>query len=307
MSRPLFFPAAFLVLLQALPAQAVEPGEYSGAAKYGGDLTLSVTGKGARIEVTTDGCQGDTEGRLRAVGDGHWQMRPDWPGCVIDFRRKGNRITVREGSECFQLHGAACSFDGSLGAKTGAASGGASGEQAASAAASGAWVYGEDPVLGLSAHIRTPEGAIGIACIADGSNPAAAEILAVRVTPDLAGPNGKLYMFDGKDGGRSIASSAGAGYAELRDNTCGISLDSFRSADAMYLIDGTIAAVSSTGSVAEITIDHGGRQTVVSGGSDAADKIGAKTIPLKGSATAIKALLRACPAARMDIESDCGL
>jgi hypothetical protein len=234
-------------------------------------------------------------------------MRPDWPGCVIEFRQKGNRITVKEGSECFQLHGAACSFDGSFPAKAGTASGKEAQQQASSAASSGTWVYGEDPVLGLSAHIRTPQGAVGITCIADGTNPAAAEILAVRVTPELVAPSGTLYMFEGKEGARSFTNVTGAAYAELRDNTCGISLDSFRSANAMYLIDGTIATVESAGNVTRITIDQAGKQTVVIGGTDAATRIGAKAISLKGSSGAIKALLRACPAARMDIEANCGL
>lgn len=96
---------------------AFEPGEYEGTADYGGYLGLSVTGASAAIEVGKPGCLGDTKGKLKKVRAGHWEMRPDWPGCVIRFKRDGNRVKIKESSKCFQLHGASCNFDGSVSIK----------------------------------------------------------------------------------------------------------------------------------------------------------------------------------------------
>lgn len=285
-------------------ASAMEPGTYKGKGEYGETLTVSVKGSNAFIEVVTDGCQGDTEGKLKTVGEGHWQMRPDWPGCVIDFRQKGSRISVTEGSECFQLHGAMCTFNGTV---TGKMRTSAATETSPSVTAEGSWTYGEDPVLGLSAHIRTPEGTVGLACIADGSNPATAEILALRITTDLIAPGGSIYMFEGKTDARGIERADGKPYGELRDTTCGVSLDAFRSAHALLLIEGKIGAINAGGSAMEMTIDQAGKQTIVSDGTDAAAKLSARSISLKGSSAAIKSLLRACPLAQMDVESNCGM
>lgn len=96
---------------------AFEPGEYEGTADYGGGLFLSVKGVNAVIEVGKPGCQGDTKGKLKKVRADHWEMRPDWPGCVIRFKRDGDRVKIKESSKCFQLHGASCNFDGSVSIK----------------------------------------------------------------------------------------------------------------------------------------------------------------------------------------------
>lgn len=73
---------------------------------------MRVNGTSVFINVAKPGCQGDIEGPFKKAGKDRWTLRPDIPGCVIDFRKKGNRVTVTEGNECFQLHGTSCSFDG---------------------------------------------------------------------------------------------------------------------------------------------------------------------------------------------------
>lgn len=299
--------AGLCLVLEAVPATAVEPGDYTGKAEYGGDLALSVRGNNASIEVTKPGCQGDTQSSLRQIGAGHWQMRPDFPGCVVDLRMEGDRINITEGRECFPLHGMQCTFDGFVAYQQK----GAPAEEAAkvdvSDISSDTWLYGVDPVLGLSAHIRTSDGAVGIACIADGSNPATAEILALRATPELIAASGTIYMFEGRTDARAIALSPGKPYAEVRDTTCGVSLDAIRAAKSMYLIEGKIHSIGAVDGRTEIAIYQAGNQTIVSEGSDAAERLNGKAISLKGSSKALKALLRECRAARMDIESNCGL
>ncbi len=118
MKRCLNLTSAFLLsLLTAQVACAMEPGEYEGNGENGDGLYVSVKGNSVSMEVGKPGCQGDTEGKLKKVGKGHWQLRPDLPGCVIDFRQKGTRIIVTEGANCFQLHGAMCSFHGTISKK----------------------------------------------------------------------------------------------------------------------------------------------------------------------------------------------
>ena len=299
-----------ILLLHPKTAGAIDPGEYSGDTATSEGLTLSVKPKSARVQYIGDMCVGEAEGTMNAVGTGHWKLRAnEMPECVIDFKQEGSRITVKEGMGCIGLHGVSCSFDGTLIAKAGVklAGGGGPASSKTSAVPIGTWTYDIDPVLGLSAHIRTDDGAVGIACISDGSNPAVAEILSVRITNELVKAHGSLYMFEGKDGGRSVVIDGGRPYAEVRDNTCGISLASFRAAQSMILANGTITAVNAAGPVAEVTIDQAGTQTVISGNDDLASKLGGKSISLKGSAAAINALLRACPAAQRDIEDECGI
>lgn len=106
-----------LLAAQTSGAAALEPGEYEGTADYGGELLLSVKGASAVIQVGKPGCQGDTKGKLNNIRANQWEMRPDWPGCVIRFKQNGARVKIKENNKCFQLHGASCSFDGSVAAK----------------------------------------------------------------------------------------------------------------------------------------------------------------------------------------------
>ncbi len=300
----------FCLMLQTGTAEAIEPGEYKGEPVTSEGLTLLVRPNSARVRYIGDSCIGEVEGRLTAVSSARWQLRAtEMPECVVDLVKDGSNVEVKEGAGCIGLHGVSCSFDGTLIGKTGVAPAG-EGEltsRSAGALAQGRWVYDIDPIIGLSAHIRTAEGAVGIACISDGSNSATAEILSVRVTSELAGAHGSLYMFKGKEGALALKVESGRPFVEIRDTTCGISLDSFRSAKAMYLVNGAIAGGIAIEGRNELTIDQAGKQTVITSGADASAALGGKTISLKGSAAAIKELLRACPAAQYDIETNCGL
>lgn len=220
------------------------------------------------------------------------------------FYAGGNRITVDEGPGCIGLHGVSCTFDGTLIGKQGIS---VADKPVQAPAPSGGWVYGTDPVLGLSAYTRLEEGAVGIACISDGSNPATAEILSLRVTTELAAAHGPLFMFKDKPDAQSLKIQSGGPFAEIRDTTCGVSLESFRTANVMYLVNGTIAGAVANGQRNELTIDQNGRHTVIESGADASGILGGKTISLKGSAAAIRALLRSCPAAQYDVDTNCGL
>lgn len=295
---------SILGILASGSSFAIDVGNYTGQGVNGETLKLSVTSGRTVIEVTTEGCVGDATGKLQSVGTGRWQMRPDWPGCVIDFQVKGGSIVVTESSECFQLHGAMCSFNGRLAGGRNEAN---VVNSPATTTATNTWTYGEDPELGLSAHIRTEQGAVGIACLADGTNPATSEIVALRMTSSLIAPNGSVYMFDGFADVRDISRIQGKPYGELRDTTCGVSLQAFRAARHLFIAEGKVGGIAKDGNKLAITIDQANEQTIVSDGADLASKLSTTSIPLKGSSAAIKSFLTACQAARADVEAECGL
>lgn len=176
-----------------------------------------------------------------------------------------------------------------------------------SAVPSGSWRYGNHPVLGPSAYVETDEGTVSLACAYFGESLAVAHILSLRVTGSLVSPGTSTIMFPGSLDTVRIEDKTGSGYTEQRGDTCDMAVSSFRSAPVMILVPGNVTAVNDVGTHVEITLDIQGRQTVVTSGDEAARLPGSRLIPLKGSSAAIGKLIAACPAARLDIENNCGI
>lgn len=291
---------------------AMEPGSYAGLGPYGETLSVTVEGGQARVEVLTEGCLGEVQGALSPVASGRWMMQSnEEPGCSVTFEQSGTGFSLRETEGCFMLHGMGCTFDGTV-TPVAAQAGAAEATQASAAeappAAMDRWTYGVDPELGLSAHIRTAEGAVGLACIAeDDGNFANVEILSLRMSSGLIAPGGSVYLFDAPLEGRGLSRVEGQAFGEVRDTTCGVSLEAFQRAESVAVVEGMIASVSAGAAGLEMVIDQGGRQVTLTEGMDAAAELGGRRITLRGSSAAIGAMLRDCPMAQRDIEAECGL
>jgi hypothetical protein len=94
--------------ISIFPAQAIEPGEYSNEV-----TEVKVTGSTFFINVAFPDCQGDVTGKIRKVSANRWRVTVD-DLCSLDVRKKGKRYTIEESEGCFNYHGAACSFDGTV-------------------------------------------------------------------------------------------------------------------------------------------------------------------------------------------------
>ena len=174
--------------------------------------------------------------------------------------------------------------------------GGASDESVVSPPIEAHWNYGRHPTLGLSAHIATKQGALGLAC-GDENQP-----VALRIENSLIAGESAVIMFDNAEDAFSFTKQTGE-MSEQRDSTCGVALSTFRSDRSVVLIDGNMAGASSEGT----GIAAGDRTIVVRTGREALDAMPGKRISLKGSSAAIKQLIASCPVARRDIESNCGI
>lgn len=138
-----------------------------------------------------------------------------------------------------------------------------------------AWVYGDHPVLGKSAHVRIGSEAVGFACGYTGTDRARDDVVAFRATSSL-GPAGAKQLSGKVDGYSDIfgwKTTDKGGLLEISGNTCETSLVEAKAATSMT-----------------VTID--GRTT---------------SVPTKGSSAAISKLIATCPLIKRDIEEMCGL
>jgi hypothetical protein len=304
-------PSSLLILLvSALPALAVESGNYRGSAAYGGELAVSVEKQRFKIEVTRPGCQGDTEGALRPAGKDRWRVVPDESysslQCVIGIRRKGNGFAITE-KDCLDYHGASCSFDGSVTAGKAVKSASADGKDSASGSADDpVWTYGVHPQLGKSAYVETSDGAVGLACAYFGNSAAMAHILSFRATPNLAKQGTLDIMFDDGSGG-GVPVTHSQGFVEYKSDTCTIHLDSLKKASVLHVLEGRVEGFDNSSGETVMTVSQDGATFQFSSKNiGELDKLKARRFPLTGSAKAINRMIAECPAAQRDIEWMCG-
>lgn len=140
-----------------------------------------------------------------------------------------------------------------------------------------AWVYGEHPLWGLSAHITVDAHSVGLRCLTPkGEGP----VLALAYTPDLVqkGPDGPSinYKLVGTDGLGSYGVDPKGSYFEGAGSACDVGLEGFQKAKTLVL-------------------DDGAKKPKVLG-----------RIPLTGAKAAIAKLIAACPPIRRGLEN-CGL
>jgi hypothetical protein len=169
------------------------------------------------------------------------------------------------------------------------------------------WVFGDHPVLGRSAYIETPDGAIGLACAYFGDSLAVGNIIALRVTPGLARGKELAVMFDPTFSAGDITLQTKGAYLEHLDNTCSTYVEDFkRSKSLLLLIHGKYSRFDRTSGKMVITIVQDGREIEVRSAEEVRQKLRFKTLPLDGSSAAIDRLIASCKAAQRDIESRCG-
>lgn len=171
----------------------------------------------------------------------------------------------------------------------------------------GAWVYGDHPVLGRSAHVQTKAGAIGLTCEYHGNNQAMVEILSLRVTNGMFKGKSLVYMVEGGKAAGTIKRAEGNAFSEIKGNSCDVALSEFGQGSSVIIVDGEIGGINSVDGKMEFTISQAGKTTIVTSAQDARARLDGQALSLKGSSAAIKRLLRECPAARRDIENNCGI
>lgn len=168
------------------------------------------------------------------------------------------------------------------------------------------WVFGDHPVLGRSAHIETPDGAIGLACAYFGDSLAVSHVLALRVTPDLAHDNQLAVMFDPTFGSGGLPLQNKGVYLEYPEDTCTIHLDDFKRSKSLLILDGKYGGFDHTKGDTVVTVVQDGTNIGVRSVEEARQKLHFKTFPLDGSSTAIDRLIASCKAAQRDIKYNCG-
>ena len=111
--------AVALVVASALAVRAADlaDGEYTGTGD-GYDLTLKVSGDTAEITSTLyRKCSGGGTGQLSKLADGRWLITMTESGqCLVDVTWNNGSYLVegRQGGECWQYSGQACSMSGSV-------------------------------------------------------------------------------------------------------------------------------------------------------------------------------------------------
>jgi hypothetical protein len=99
-------------------SQDVLEGVYEGQGQEGGQVRMIVDGKDVGVSIKMKGCLGYVEGYFANNRKGDTfllssEYKED--GCAIAIGKHGKfAVSLRQGPECTQLHGAACSFNGWL-------------------------------------------------------------------------------------------------------------------------------------------------------------------------------------------------
>jgi hypothetical protein len=167
-------------------------------------------------------------------------------------------------------------------------------------AAGAVWAYGTDPVLGLSAHVRTAQGALGFTCGRTGFE------ITLMVENSLFGGDDATLMFDNTSVSTGIRRDPGQISTET-NAACFVGLDAFRAGSTVFVTSGKTSAIQMEGDVAVHTIDQAGRSVTIRRGVETVDLLGALPVPLKASSRAISALLEGCPGVVADIANNCGI
>ena len=138
-----------------------------------------------------------------------------------------------------------------------------------------AWVFGDHPVLGKSAHVRIGSDAVGFACGYSGSDLARDDVVSLRVTRGLAPANAQSLTGKVDDLYDIISwrTTDKGTLVEISGNPCEFAIPEVQAAKSLT-----------------ITID--GRTTVV---------------PTKGSSAAIGKLIASCPRIKQELAWNCGI
>ena len=174
------------------------------------------------------------------------------------------------------------------------------------------WSYGQHPVLGLSAHVTVGSDAFGLACGFGGVDLFRADTVSVRMTPGVApsatSQYGILMFYDRGGGGGNYPFKAAGPLVQHPQNACGL-LTQLQKSSRLLIVEGRQLGLSwvsaSEPTVAEIE-QRGVKKRIV-GEKDFHLLSDFREFPLKGSGSAIRRLINACPAIKADLRNDCGV
>jgi|GEM_PF-2744859 len=187
---------------------------------------------------------------------------------------------------------------------------GAAAAPATPSAQKGVWIYGEHPVLGLSAHVVVDGGAYGIACFPP--TPGVGYTTMVRATdgliPNVGEAVGPAYVVEGPFGlgGNIRLEPTQRGFAELRTDACMVDFDRLKAARELKFLDIDSLSLRADGNSTVMTVGQEGRSYDIRTSGDVAALSGTVVIPLRGSSKALGKLLRSCPAMAAELAEGCG-
>ena len=174
----------------------------------------------------------------------------------------------------------------------------------------GVWIYGEHPVLGLSAHVVLDGGAYGVACFPP--TPGVGYSTMLRATdgliPNVGETAGASYVFDGPFslGGNKGLAKTPRGFVELRTDACMADIERLRAARELKFLDVDSLSLRADGNTSVMTVSQEGRSYDIRTAGDVAALSGTVAIPLRGSSKALARLLRSCPAMAAELAEGCG-
>ena len=105
-----------ILIASAVPAFAQELPRGTYALQIDGGVgRAAVIDRLARISIGGSGCAGGIRGVLASEAPDAWEINLDTDAglCTVAITRQGSGYAVGE-TNCWQLHGAACSFSGSM-------------------------------------------------------------------------------------------------------------------------------------------------------------------------------------------------
>lgn len=149
----------------------------------------------------------------------------------------------------------------------------------------GMWALDSHEALGLSVHVQTGDGVIGLACAPEG--------VAIRATNGLFRGPALGWITDTGSAGGTIPLAPGAIHSEAKGPACALGVPGLSAAGALVLVD---APVTPQGAGQGFALSlPGGEVPVASGAEVQARFPGVRSLPLPGLAAGIGALAAGCP------------
>lgn len=147
----------------------------------------------------------------------------------------------------------------------------------------GQWALDQHPALGVSVHVQTEQGVIGLACAPEG--------VAIRATNGMFRGPALGWITDTGSAGGSLTMTPGAIYSETRGPACALGVPGLAGATALVLVD---APVVSRGRAHALVLN--GAEVPVASGADVQARFpGTRSVPLPGLAAGMTALSASCP------------
>lgn len=164
----------------------------------------------------------------------------------------------------------------------------------------GVWRFGPHPQLGISAHIDTEAGSIGIGCVPPAPNTWA--VLGLRFSSSLTRGTHATFISDPVNWPISYPRLA-APWSGVDGNTCNVPVAALASARELHIIpaDVLIGGIDAQ----SWPLSDGARTVNVSTAAEAMAGFGGYRVPLIGAHEALRQLLATCPAGQAAVAAGC--